>query len=117
MLISPISALVALHLPPSGVTFNGYDVSGKGDKSGDPQLISMLAKAQTERDSNVQKKLIQDAQRYLGKAQHVLLLPGSASGFWAAWPTVRNFHTWDGGTDETWEHYGMWIDQTKAPNA
>jgi peptide/nickel transport system substrate-binding protein len=117
MLISPISALVALHLPSSGVTFNGYDVNGKGDKSGDPQLISLLSKAQTEREPASQKKLIQDAQRYLGKAQHVLLLPGSASGFWAAWPAVRNFHTYDGGTDETWEHYKMWIDPTKAPLA
>jgi len=116
-LISAISSLVALHLPQSGVTFNGYDVNGKGDGSGDPQLISILAKAQVERDLATQKKLIQDAQRYLGKAQHILMLPGTSTGFWAAWPTVQNFRTWDGGVDETWEHYGMWIDPTKAPNA
>ena len=80
MLISPISALVALHLPSSGVTFNGYDVDGKGDMSGDPQLSSMLYKA-PGRGRHQQKKLILDAQRYLGKAQHVLFLPGSATGF------------------------------------
>ena len=32
-----------------------------------------------------------------------------------AWPAVQNFHTWDSGTDLSWEHYGMWIDPTKAP--
>ena len=116
-LIHPISSLVALHLPSSGVTFNGYDVNGKGDKSGDPQLISMLQKAQTEKDVATQKKLIQDAQRYLGKAQFMLTLPGSATGFWAAWPAVQNFNTWQGGVDETWEHYAMWLDPTKAPLA
>ncbi len=116
-LISPISALVALHMPTSGVTFNGYDVNGKGDKSGDPALIDILSKARIEKDVATQKKLIQDAQRYLGKAQHILLLPGSATGFWAAWPAVQNFKTWDGGVDETWEHYAMWLDPTKAPLA
>jgi peptide/nickel transport system substrate-binding protein len=116
-LISAIASLVALHLPSSGVTFNGYDVNGKGDKSGDPQLISILSKAQVEKDSATQKKLIQDAQRYLGKAQHILLVPGTATSFWAAWPAVQNFQTWQGGVDETWEHYGMWIDPTKAPLA
>ena len=105
MLISSISALVALHLPSSGVTFNGYDVNGKGDMSGDPQLISILNKARTEKDVNQQKKLILDAQRYLGKAEHMLCLPGSATGFWAVWPAVENFRTYDGGTDSTWEHY------------
>ena len=116
-LISPISALVALHLPTSGVTFNGYDINGKGDKSGDPALIDMLSKARIEKDVATQKKLIQDAQRYLGKAQHILMLPGTATGFWAAWPAVQNFKTWDGGVDETWEHYAMWLDPTKAPLA
>ena len=86
MLLHAISALSALHLPASGVTFNGYDITGKGDKSGDPQLISMLSKARTDRDVNTQKKLILDAQRHLGKAQHTLLMPGTATGFWAVWP-------------------------------
>jgi peptide/nickel transport system substrate-binding protein len=114
-LISAISSLVALHLPSSGVTFNGYDITGKGDKSGDPQLISILEKARVEKDVATQKKLLQDAQRYLGKAQHSMLMPGTATGFDASWPAVSNFNTWDGGVDETWEHYQMWMDSTKAP--
>jgi peptide/nickel transport system substrate-binding protein len=117
MLLHPVSALAALHLPESGVTFNGYDVNGKGDMSGDPQLIAMLQKAKVDRDPATQKKLVHDAQRHLGKAQHALLLPGSATGFWAVWPAVQNFNVWDGGTDATWEHYKMWIDPTKAPLA
>ena len=114
-LISPISSLVALHLPSSGPTWNGYDVNGKGDKSGDPALIDILSKARVEKDVATQKKLIQDAQRLLGKAQHILTLPGSATSFYAVWPAVQNFHTYDSGTDLSWEHYAMWIDSTKAP--
>jgi hypothetical protein len=30
---------------------------------------------------------------------------------------VQNFQTWQGGVDEVWEHYAMWIDPTKAPLA
>ena len=116
-LIHAISALCALHLPTSGVTFNGYDVNGKGDKSGDPKLIDMLSKARVSQDPATQKSLMLDAQRYLGQMQHVLTLPGTATGFWAAWPAVQNFNTWQGGVDEVWEHYGMWIDPTKAPLA
>jgi peptide/nickel transport system substrate-binding protein len=114
-LISPISSLVALHLPSSGPTWNGYDVNGKGDKSGDPALIEILSKARVEKDVATQKKLIQDAQRLLGKAQHILTYPGSATSFFAVWPAVQNFHTYDSGTDLSWEHYAMWIDSTKAP--
>jgi len=44
-----------------------------------------------------------------------MTLPGSATSFYAAWPAVQNFHTWDSGTDLSWEHYAMWIDSTKAP--
>jgi peptide/nickel transport system substrate-binding protein len=116
-LISAISAMVSQHLPAAGVTFNGYDITGKGDKSGDPQVIAMLNKAQTEKDVSAQKKLLLDAQRYLGKAMHSMFMPGTATGFYAAWPAVQNFNAFDGGVDETWEHYNMWIDPTKAPLA
>ncbi len=65
--ISPISSLVAQHLPSSGVTFRGYDINGKGDKSGDPTLIDMLKKVQTSQDVATQKSLIKQAQQYLGQ--------------------------------------------------
>jgi len=116
-LISAISSLVALHHPGSGVTFNGYDINSKGDKSGDPALTDMLNKVKVEKDVNNQKKQLQDIQRYLGKAMYAMMMPGTATGFYASWPAVQNFNTWQGGVDETWEHYGMWIDPTKAPLA
>jgi ABC-type transport system substrate-binding protein len=115
--IHAISSMVAQHLPSSGVTFQGYDINGKGDKSGDPTLIDMLQKAQVSQDVETQKKLLLDAQRYLGKAMYSMITPGTAQEFWVAWPCVQNFNTWQGGTDETWEHYGMWIDPTQAPLA
>ncbi len=113
--ISPISSLVAQHLPSSGVTFHGYDINGKGDKSGDPTLIDMLKKAQTSQDVATQKSLVKQAQQYLGQKWYSMFFPGTAKGFWAAWPAVRNFYVWQGGTDETWLKYQWWIDSTRAP--
>jgi ABC-type transport system substrate-binding protein len=115
--IHPISALVAQHLPGSGVTFHGYDVTGAGDKSGDPQLIEMLKKAQTSQDVAAQKKLVQDVQRYLGKAMYSMHFPGTALDYNAAWPVVKNFRVWDGGADATWLKYQWWLDPTQAPLA
>ena len=115
--IHPISALVAQHLPGSGVTFHGYDVNGKGDKSGDPQLIAMLQKAQTSQDVAAQKSLVQDAQRYLAKAMYSMHFPGTALDYNAAWPALKNFRVWDGGADPTWLKYQWWLDPTQAPLA
>ena len=113
-IVDPTSALVAEYLPASGVTFHGFDTAGKGDKSGDPQLNSILAKARVERDVEARKKLVLEAQRYLGKAMHAMTFPGGATGFWPAWPAVQNFQVWSSG-DQTWERYRIWLDQTKAP--
>ena len=115
--IHPISALVAQHLPGSGVTFHGYDVTGAGDKSGDPQLIAMLQKAQTSQDVAAQKSLVQDAQRYLAKAMYSMHFPGTALDYNAAWPALKNFRVWDGGADPTWLKYQWWLDPTQAPLA
>jgi peptide/nickel transport system substrate-binding protein len=115
--IHPISSLVAQHLPSSGVTFHGYDITGAGDESGDPQLIDMLQKAQTSQDVETQKSLIKDAQRYLAKGMYSMFMPGTANEFFVAWPAVKNFRVWDGGTDETWEKYAWWLDPTEAPLA
>jgi ABC-type transport system substrate-binding protein len=111
--LSPISAMVAEYLPTSGVTFHGFDLNGRGDLSGDPQLSAMLAKARVERSVESQKKLIIDAQRYLGKAMYAMNFPGGATGLEAAWPAVQNFRVYRGTS--TWERYKLWIDKTKAP--
>jgi hypothetical protein len=68
-----------------------------------------------EKDLETQKKLIIDAQRYLGKAMHALSFPGGATGLWAAWPAVQNFRVYSGTS--TWERYKLWVDTTKAPFA
>jgi ABC-type transport system substrate-binding protein len=112
--VDPTSALVAEHLPSSGVTFHGYSVGGGGGKTGDPALISILDKARLEKDVNARKKLTLDAQRHLGKAQWNMLESGGASGFWLAWPAVQNFVVWQSSCAQ-WEKYQIWLDQTKAP--
>jgi ABC-type transport system substrate-binding protein len=113
--VSPTSALVAEHWPPSGVTFHGYDVNGRGDKSGDPVVNEMLAKARLERDLNAQKKLVIDVQRYLGKAMHSLVFPGGATTLYPAWAAVQNYRVWSG--EQPFEKYQLWVDQTKPPFA
>jgi ABC-type transport system substrate-binding protein len=114
--VSPTSALVAEHLPSSGVTFHGYDVNGKGDKSGDPALIEILSKARVESNLEARKKLVKEAQAYLGKAVHSMIEAGGATGYWAAWPAVQNFRVFDSAAAH-WEKYQIWLDKTKAPFA
>jgi peptide/nickel transport system substrate-binding protein len=111
--VSPTCALVAEYLPLSGVTFHGFDLNGKGDKSGDPALSAILSKARVERNLEAQKKLVLDAQRHLGKAMHALAFPGGATGLWPAWPAVQNFRVWRGVS--SWERYRLWLDQSKPP--
>ena len=113
--VSPVSALVAEYWPKSGVTFHGFDVNGRGDKSGDPELNGILEKMRLERDTNAAKKLAHDAQRHLGKMQHALIFPGGATGFYHAWPALRNFRVWRGV--QAWGNYQLWLDQAKAPFA
>jgi ABC-type transport system substrate-binding protein len=111
--ISPESDLAAQFWPKGGVTFHGFGTN----KGGDPALTAIIEKARLEFDDNARKKLVQDAQRYLGKAQWALSQPGGANTFNLAWPAVGNYfgwsnHTW--GPAYAWT-YRMWLDQTKPP--
>ena len=112
-LVSPTSALVAEHLPSSGITFHGYDSAGTGDKSGDSVLIQILEKARLERDVETRKRLVKDAQRHLGGEMHMLPGSGGASTFWMAWPSVENFRVFE-GDQLTWLR-NIWLNQEKAP--
>jgi hypothetical protein len=103
--------MVAEHWPKSGALFHGYSVGGKNDKSGDPQLNTMLEKARLEPDVEARRKLVQEMQRYLAKTMHSLNMPGGASGFNMAWPAVRNFRTWR--TTQFTQAYKVWLDETK----
>ena len=111
--VSPTSALVAEHLPSSGITFHGYDTAGKGDKSGDPELVAILEKAKVERDTNARKKLVLEAQGLLAKLMPMLPEAGGATGFYAAWPALQNFEVYQSRQQVRLRHY--WLDQTKAP--
>lgn len=113
--VSPTSALVAEHLPASGITFHGYSENMDGSKAGDPELIAMLQKAKVEQDNEARKELVKEAQRHLGGKMWNLLDTGGATSYWMAWPAVRNFPVFQGG--HPWARYQIWIDPTKAPLA
>jgi hypothetical protein len=57
--------------------------------------------------------IIHDLQRYLGKAQYCVPIPGFADGFALVWPAVGNYNVWEG--DKRGENYSWWLDDTKAP--
>jgi ABC-type transport system substrate-binding protein len=114
VVVDPTSALVATHLPSSGVTFHGYSVGGGGARTGDPALIEILEKAKIERDTDVRRSLLHEAQRYLAVKQWSLSEPGGATGYYLAWPAVQNYRTWQ-STNQQWEKYRVWLDKTKAP--
>jgi peptide/nickel transport system substrate-binding protein len=116
VVVSPTSALVAQHLPSSGVTFHGYSLDGGTGKTGDPTLVEILQKAKVERDTDARIALVHEAQRHLAKAQWSLTEPGGATSFFLAWPAVQNYRVWQ-STDQTWEKYKVWLDTTKAPFA
>ena len=111
--ISPESDLAAQFWPKGGVTFHGFSTSGKNDKSGDPALSAIIEKARTEFDENARKKLVHDAQRYLGKAMWAMSAPGGANTFHFAWPAVGNYLAWQGPA--AYWTYHLWLDRTKAP--
>ena len=114
-LVSPASALVAEYYPKSGVTFHGFSVNGQ---PGDPELAPMLEKLRLEAEPDASLKLVQDIQRYLGKAMYALNMPGGASGFTMGWPALQNYQVWrTRSTNSTLAAYQLWLDQTKAPFA
>jgi len=114
--ISPISALVAEHLPASGVTFHGYSEGGGTGKTGDPTVIGMLEKAKYETDIEARKELAHDIQRHLAGKMWNLLEPGGSSGFFLSWPAVKNQGVYFSAA-ANWEKYQMWLDQSLPPFA
>jgi ABC-type transport system substrate-binding protein len=114
--LDPTSALVAEHLPSSGVTFHGYSLDGGSGKTGDPGINTILEKARIEMDTEARKSLVHEAQQYLGKAMWSLMEPGQADTFMLSWPGVKNQRVFDSAC-ANWEKYQMWLDTTKKPFA
>jgi peptide/nickel transport system substrate-binding protein len=111
--MSPVSALASEYWSKAGTTFKGFSTSGKNDKSGDPAIDSMIEKARLEPDVETRRKLVFDIQKSLGKSLYGLINPGSGTTFAVKWPALQNYYVWHGPA--AWWHYGVWLDQTKAP--
>ena len=111
--MSPVSALASEYWSKAGTTFKGFSTSGKNDKSGDPAIDSMIEKARLEPDVENRRKLVFDIQKSLGKSLYGLINPGSGTTFAVTWPALQNYYVWHGPA--AWWHYGVWLDETKAP--
>ncbi|HLF78426.1 MAG TPA: ABC transporter substrate-binding protein [Dehalococcoidia bacterium] len=108
-----VGMLVWRYNKAGGAGYLGFDVAGKGDGSGDPQVDTMLKKAQGEQDTERRKATIFELQRYLAQKQYNIPKPGEASYFTLAWPALRNFGVYKG--DRRTENYYQWVDETQAP--
>ena len=59
--------------------------------------------------------MIFELQRYLAKLMYSVPFPGFATGFTMAWPAIRNFRVYNGGSSGYRPNQRLWIDRTKAP--
>ena len=87
-------------------------MAGKGDFNGDPALETMIHNAQKEVDTDKQKAIVADIQRYLAKALYTVRYPGSASGFELSWPVIQNHRVYQGGQIP---YYYEWLDEKRPP--
>jgi peptide/nickel transport system substrate-binding protein len=92
-------------------SFHGFSISGKNDKSGDPQVDAMIEKARVELDTEKRRALVFEIQRYLAKPVYSLLPPGPGTGFTVAWPALGNFRVYQGAR----LNHALWVDDTKPP--
>ncbi len=113
--LAPESDLSAQFWPEGGVTFHGFGDNAKGD----PALSEIIVKARTEFDTEKQKALVHEAQKYLGGKMWAMSQPGGATAFVLGWPAVSNLFAWSNytwGPAAKWT-YKLWLDQTKKPFA
>jgi len=96
-----------------GAGYLGFDVNGKGDGSGDPQVDAMLKKAQAELDTEKRRSIVFELQRYLAGKMYNVPKPGEASYFTMAWPAIKNANYFRG--DRRTDNYYWWLDENEAP--
>ena len=99
-----------------GSNFAGFDVNGKGDGSGDPEVDRLLLSARSVLDDDERRSILHQVEDYLSAKQYQVKWPGGTSGFYLAWPSLKNFQVFRAETTTmyppTW-----WLDQTKPPFA
>jgi peptide/nickel transport system substrate-binding protein len=100
----------------AGSNFLGFDVTGAGDGSGDPEVDRLLESARSVLDDDGRREILHQVESYLAAKQYSVKWPGGTSGFYLAWPALQNFMVHQAETttmySPTW-----WVDQTKAPYA
>ena len=115
----PVAQMHYWYHSKAGNSFMGFDVGGKGDFSGDPQVDQAIEKAQQEPDTERRRTLITDLVKYLGQKQYSLQGIAGSTSFDMAWPAVANYKYFRGGSANTQRVINTlsWIDSTKAPLA
>jgi peptide/nickel transport system substrate-binding protein len=113
----PVDYFVWRYWSKAGATSGalGFDVNGRGDQSGDPEVDSLIEKAVAELEPAKRNTLLHDLQRHLGKTQYGVTRPGTATQFRLAWPVVGNYQVFQGDSRNTSGTYTWWVDDTKAP--
>jgi peptide/nickel transport system substrate-binding protein len=92
----------------------GYDVAGKGDFSGDPQVDQMISKAKVEFDDKKRLELVHELQRYLSKTMYAIRHPGGASGYDLASPAIQNYGVFNSDQLTRMHSTTWWLDSTKV---
>ena len=70
----------------------------------------MFLKGRVEQDDNKRKAIVNDIQKYLGKAMYSIPGPGRAASLTAAWPVLANWRVWQ----QPRPLYRLWIDEHKG---
>ena len=96
--------------------FSYYNSKGSLRMGTDATLDDMTSRAITEFDDKKRAQIVQDIQRYEGGKNYYPRL-GGGTGFWLAWPAVRNRNVYQGGTLGATPNNPstLWLDKSKAP--
>jgi peptide/nickel transport system substrate-binding protein len=109
-------SLSNLSEDPANYLFSYYNSMGSLRMGTDSMLDDLTSKAIAEFDDTKRQQLVQDIQRYEGGKNFYPRL-GGGTGFWLAWPAVRNRNTYQGGSRAGTPNNPatLWLDNSKAP--
>lgn len=92
-----------------GTGFLGFDVNGRGDGSGDPEVDAMIRRARGQLNSDERRETIFELERYLAEQMYTVNHPGLASNVQMAWPALKNFLAFNG--DRRGFVFDWWLDE------